>query len=1231
MKFFYTFSIMTLLLVSPLAHAAFLSKQPFEIHQPDGSKLSCFISGDEFFNWLHDENDYTLIQANDGFYYYAISEQGNLVPSTYKAGSVNPDELRIEKGLKISKTEYQKSINALKTTRHKSGAGLYSGTMNNLVIYIKFLGEAEFSSSRQTFDELFNREATNSVKSFYLEASYNKLNICSTHYPYSAMNANYSYTDPHLRSYYEPFNATSNPSGYTNENDRKNREHTLLESAIDWINTNSPVAQSLNIDLDNNNEVDNISFIVKGASSAWSGLLWAHQWALYSREVFINGKRVWNYTFQPESQATVAVLSHEIFHTLGAPDLYHYTDNNTNVSPVSTWDLMANGNGHMGAYMKWKYTDQTWIETIPEITTSGSYSLNPLISATNNCYKIASPNSSNEFFLLEYRQNNAGYEASLPGSGLIVYRINETIEGNADGPPDEVYIYRPNGTINSNGQPADAFYSSQSGRTEINDQSNPSSFLQSGEEGGLKISNISTAGADIQFSVELSTVPNPTFFLATTIANTQIDLEWQNGKSPSNYILAFSNNRSIGNPQQGIIYNTGDELPGGGTILYSGNLNFFSHINLIPASDYFYCLWAVDDTYHYSSGISASQSTGCGAVTLPYSQTFYENGLPPCWSEQLEGENVVSNWEQVSSATAGGSNGEIRSHWQQAQLGTTRLILPVIITTGATQLILSFRHALDAYGSGANLKIQSSSDGIIWTDEAWSICTSTSNIGPELVNTTISSNLNQEDTYIAFVITGNLFKYDFWFIDDVELSIGESLGYSVTTTSLPATSGKTFGDGHYNYGETVTINAQPSPGFAFSQWTENGTIISSEPSYTFTLDTNRNFTAHFEPLEYLINLTYQPSGSGIVTGAGWYDYGSQATINAVPEVGYVFTSWKENGTIVSREQIYTFTVTDHRILTAIFVSDPCYLNLVTSPSEAGTCNGGGAYECGTHALAEATPMQDWYFLGWEKDGTIISANSTLNLLVDGITTLTAIFTQNDQLCSIVALPNPEQGGFISGNGLYQQGDEIMLTATTNHEWYFTGWKENGELVSTNVVYTFVASNSRTLIAGFSKVFEILANPVPEAGGNTSGAGTYEYGENAALQAIPHIGYTFLGWAENGTIICETPSISFNVQQNRSLVALFRSSVGMDELSFKDLTLYPNPASAQFIVSSNNPLSMISGISLIDISGNKVINQPAFTPTDKLTVDTGKLPASVYMVEVQLSDHTIVTKKLIVRH
>jgi uncharacterized repeat protein (TIGR02543 family) len=679
-----------------------------------------------------------------------------------------------------------------------------------------------------------------------------------------------------------------------------------------------------------------------------------------------------------------------------------------------------------------------------------------------------------------------------------------------------------------------------------------------------------------------------------------------------------------------MVYQTGDELPGGGTIIYSGNLNLLSHKNLAPATNYYYRLWAVDDMHHYSSGVFASQSTGCGAVMLPYFQSFTENYLPPCWSEQLEGENVVSNWEHVPSSTAGGTSGEMRSHWQQATQGTSRLILPIINTLGDNQLNLSFRHFLDAYGAGATLKIQSSSDGINWSDEAWSVSTCTSNIGPEQVSTTISSNLNREETYIAFTVSGNLFKYDFWFIDDIALSVGGSMVYTVSTTSLPSTAGKTFGDGQYNYGETVTIDAQPSPGFTFSHWAENDTMISAETSFTFTLDTNRNFTAHFEPVQYLINLTYQPTGSGNVTGAGWYDYGSQATVYAVAAQDYVFTSWKENGAIVTREQNYTFTVTGNRILTATFVSDPCFLNLTSSPPEGGSCSGGGAYECGTQAFISATAAQNWYFLGWEKDGTFISANPACSISVDGNTTLTAIFTQNDQLCSIVAMPNPPEGGSVSGDGLFQHGDIISLIATPGPEWHFIGWKENGVVVSLSTDYSFVASSNRTLTAGFSKAFEVSANPVPAAGGYTSGTGTYEYGENVVLQAAPHAGYTFLGWAENGSVICETPTIAFNVLQNRSLTALFRSSVGVEELSTDELTLYPNPASGQFVVSTNSSGVLITGVTLLGITGSLITSPIAEAPAAKISINIQHLPESVYLVRIVLSNQTTIVKKLVVK-
>ena len=91
-----------------------------------------------------------------------------------------------------------------------------------------------------------------------------------------------------------------------------------------------------------------------------------------------------------------------------------------------------------------------WITSIPTITTTGTYTLNPITSSTNNAYRINSPNSTTEYYVVEYRRKTGTFESSLPGSGLLVYRINLSIPsgqwGNDCGPPDELYVYRPGGT-----------------------------------------------------------------------------------------------------------------------------------------------------------------------------------------------------------------------------------------------------------------------------------------------------------------------------------------------------------------------------------------------------------------------------------------------------------------------------------------------------------------------------------------------------------------------------------------------------------------------------------------------------------------------------------------------------------------------------------------------------------------------------------------------------------------
>ena len=849
----YLLSLFLVFISSTALKASYVTSEPCQITQPDGEVIDCFVSGDEFFNWLHDAEGFTIIQAPDGYFYYGMVEGDLVVPTQYKINTVNPEQIGLRKWAKISLQEYERRKNLFTRDNNTSVTAPHTGTINNLVVYIKFSDDTEFITTRQTFDNRFNPATGSSLKSYFSEVSYNQLTISSTHYPECAMNTNFSYTDTHPRSYFQPYNATTNPNGYQNDDQRTVREHQLLRDAIDWINLNSPVAGSLNIDSDDDGLVDNISFIIRGTYTGWSNLLWAHRWALYSYNVYINGKQVWDYTFQPETQVSVTMTCHEMFHTLGAPDLYHYTGNG--ISPVANWDLMHNGSGHMSAYMKWKYSGNNWISNIPEITATGTYTLNPLASATNNCYRIASPNSASQYFVVEYRQKTGTFESNLPGSGLLVYRIDPLQYGNASGPPDEVYLYRPDGTITINGNTNKAFFSADSGRTTITDATNPSGFLQNGSAGGLNISNVTSAGSTISFTVNLNFVTTPISLSATPLNATEIQVEWQKNGAGNNVMLAWSATPTFGTPVVGTPYVEGSEIPGGGTVLYSGNGISFSHTPLTTATTYYYKLWSVDASNSYSIGITDHTTTYCAATSLPINESF-TSSFPSCWSQQVSGINAVNSWQYYSGPYiySGGGLGEIYSKWQVVNPGVTRLLTPPINTGESTELSLAFRNFLWDWAPGATVRIQSSNNGITWTNEAWSKPTA-SNSGnqAEIIYTNITQNLASPVTFVAFTVEGNLDQYSYWFIDDV------SIQNAVTPTTVSCNS-PTITYGTANTSLTATIS--PNPG--------GGTV-------TFFINDTKAGTATVNASTGIATLSYASS----TLSAGSYsfraDFGSYGT------------------------------------------------------------------------------------------------------------------------------------------------------------------------------------------------------------------------------------------------------------------------------------------------------------------------------------------------------------------
>lgn len=488
-----------------VALAAPLIFVPVTVTQPDGQVLHLFASGDEYYNWLHDAKGYTIIQdPKTGYYVFADLVEDVLVPTQYTVGSVNPAAVGLTPNLNISpekmETIRQAQLAELDSSAYNASDAPKTGTITNLVVFVRFSGEAEFTNPLSFYTGLFNDSASgaNSMRNYYLEVSYNVLTIGSNFYPTPGATV-VSYQDGHTRNYYRPYNVTTNPEGYPNDTERRIREHTLLRDAVVYVNGLGQFPAGAVIDGDNDGIVDSIAFIVSGSPDGWNNLLWPHKWNLSTYAVTINGRLIDEYAFQLDSVLETGVLAHEMFHVLGAPDLYHYSGDG--LQPVGSWDVMEadlNPPQHMGCYMKYKYG--TWISNIPTITEPGTYTLNPLISSTNNCYQIASPYSTDEFFLVEYRREaSSPFENSLPGTGLLVYRIDTLENGNAGGPPDEVYILRPGGTITVNGTINEANFSSSVGRDHVNSVTDPTSFLTDGSAGGLSLCNITASGGTISF------------------------------------------------------------------------------------------------------------------------------------------------------------------------------------------------------------------------------------------------------------------------------------------------------------------------------------------------------------------------------------------------------------------------------------------------------------------------------------------------------------------------------------------------------------------------------------------------------------------------------------------------------------------------------------------------------------------------------------------------------------
>ena len=109
------------------------------------------------------------------------------------------------------------------------------------------------------------------------------------------------------------------------------------------------------------------------------------------------------------------------------------------------------------------------------------------------------------------------------------------------------------------------------------------------------------------------------------------------------------------------------------------------------------------------------------------------------------------------------------------------------------------------------------------------------------------------------------------FVDNIVAQRASAQSFNVTATTSPTNAGIISGAGNYASGSTASLTATANFGWDFSNWMENGTVVATLPTYSFTVTNNCTLVANFvtnPPPRALGGTFYQLSNTPLAINIG---------------------------------------------------------------------------------------------------------------------------------------------------------------------------------------------------------------------------------------------------------------------------------------------------------------------------------------------------------------------------
>lgn len=372
----------------------------------------------------------------------------------------------------------------------------------------------------------------------------------------------------------------------------------------------------------------------------------------------------------------------------------------------------------------------------------------------------------------------------------------------------------------------------------------------------------------------------------------------------------------------------------------------------------------------------------------------------------------------------------------------------------------------------------------------------------------------------------------------------------------------------------------------------------------------RHYAARMESLsKWPVDIVESFGRGNTVTGAGLYNEGDTAIVEATPASGFVFEGW--TGTVESASTVLNLTMDKAYKLIPKFTQIETIMYDVAAvvlPTEGGSVAGTGTFESGTEITISATAATGYEFVGWT--GAMVSTDSTLTFTLTQDIEVIANFQRLEY--SLTVSSSSFEAGTVSGSGVFKYGEPVIVGADASAGYGFIDWV--GDLNSTTNPFEFLITSDLNLTANFEPVeitFDINVSTIGP--GSVSGGGNHVQGSTVEMIATGAPGYAFSYWG--GDFNGSQNPVNLFVNADLNVVAYFSTDNDPDALSEADDRYGTVLASGDFNADGLEDLVVGAPMEDLFVSGAQVDSAGA------LSINYGALVSPTFASTVFLNRST----------